>query len=92
MRVTDNTVDFARDAVQVARGLVGVAVVITTIPLQAYLIASDHATNDKYFNRPGSMRYNPNRPTPNTSDFPGGLPEDSAVRYVRTIQRIFTPN
>jgi len=58
--------------------------------LQAYLIAFDHKTEDKYFNRFDSVRYDSRKPTPNTLDFPIGLLEGRAIRYMNILQKMFT--
>ena len=91
MRAISNPIDFAREATQLARGLVGVTVAVTTLPLQAYLIVLDHENDMRYSNRPSSRLYNPNKPTPNTKDFPEGLPEERAVKYIKALQKIFLP-
>lgn len=60
----------------------GAAIVITTYPLQGYFIGRDIADEQMYYNHPGTIGYNPNKPTPNTKDFPNGRPE----RLRRTMQ------
>ncbi len=67
--------------VDIVKCSTGLAILFTTLPIQVYLIARDIMDDGRYSNRPETIFYNKNRPTPNYIDFTEGKPEANRSRH-----------
>lgn len=82
-----------REAGRYVRAVSGLVVAVITLPVYINRVARDFEDMTRYANQPGTIFYNPKKPTPNTEDFPDRVPSlDRVRRYSDWMIRTFIPN
>jgi hypothetical protein len=90
-----NTIENARGLAMFSWMLVGEAVAFIAIPLTfptyRQLAREEGEYGEKYLNEPGSRFHNPAKPSPNTEDFPDGIPRTEPPMFEKVFEAIFIP-
>jgi len=73
------------DGAGLLRGLAGLVVGVVGVIPTPLLLTVDASRRLRYLNRPENIMYNQSKPSPNTEDFPVGLPEEITPKYLKGL-------